>query len=619
VANILFTSDPPPNPPFNSLIDPILLQEYLSNGWVLPSPPGFNKNHARLFTVKQNNKVRLIFDCRFINRYVMKNRFLLEDLRTVQRISHNGDFFAKIDLQKAYHQVVMDESARRYLGFRANGLDYHFRVMPFGLSCAPMILTKALKAVAALARSKGVRLNIYLDDILIASPSPVKLIQDVQTVVDCLHTYGWRINFEKCQFDPSNSIDYIGAHISSTPMVSMTITSEAFSNLQSQIRLLLSGSSIPLFQVRRFLGILNWSLRFAPLLKTHRTPLQLQLLDCLHRNQNRLVLNAPSKARLAALLKHPLESFRLYSIPSPELIVSSDATLDVLAASIRDAGKILDTTSSLHPCEEHINVKEARAVLLAVNTFKDLLRGKSVLFAIDNQVVLYNLRSGLAANPEIQELVMKIYDGLLDSGVKRAWFSYVRSKENTLADSLSRPDHESWSLNKGVLSEIAHTTNFFPQLELFGDETNHLLPSFVSKHPNRRALFHNAFSRDWSALPPMYANPPFSLLGRVLQKIVAERPSILLIAPEWPSRPWWPLLLEADQIYRLPRSSRLFSFLGRFHYPLKWSPLVAVFLARHSRSSIQVDQEDFLSQTDFHSFKNPMMEHSRNDRSTIVL
>jgi hypothetical protein len=214
---------------------------------------------------------------------------------------------------------------------------------------------------------------------------------------------------------------------------------------------------------------------------------------------------------------------------------------------------------------------------------------------------------------------MQIYDTLLEAGVKRAWFSYIRSEDNTLADSLSRPDHESWALNQGVLSEITLMTRFFPQLELFGDETNHLLPSFVSKHPNRRAQFHNAFSKDWSTLPPMYANPPFSLLGRVLQKIITERPSIMLIAPEWPSRPWWPLLLQADQIYRLPRSSRLFSFLGRFHYPLRWSPLVAVFLARPRPNYPFSNPEDPLLRTDFLSFKDPMREQSRNDRSTIML
>ena len=44
---------------------------------------------------------------------------------------------------------------------------YQFNCLPFGLSCAPWVFTKITKAVAAVLREMGVRIIIYIDDMLI--------------------------------------------------------------------------------------------------------------------------------------------------------------------------------------------------------------------------------------------------------------------------------------------------------------------------------------------------------------------------------------------------------------------------------------------------------------------
>ena len=54
----------------------------------------------------------------------------------------------------------------------------------------------------------------------------------------------------------------------------------------------------------------------------------------------------------------------------------------------------------------------------------------------------------------------------------------------------------------------------------------------------------DAFSVVWSDLKP-YLSPPFSLLGKVLQKLkVEEVPRAVVITPDWPTAHWFPLLLE---------------------------------------------------------------------------
>ena len=47
------------------------------------------------------------------------------------------------------------------------GHSYEFTSLPFGLSTAPWVFTKALRSVIGLLQKRGIRCVIYLDDILI--------------------------------------------------------------------------------------------------------------------------------------------------------------------------------------------------------------------------------------------------------------------------------------------------------------------------------------------------------------------------------------------------------------------------------------------------------------------
>jgi hypothetical protein len=52
------------------------------------------------------------------------------------------------------------------------GVTYQFTCLAFGLSSAPWLFTKLLRVVAAHLRRNGIRVLLYLDDILIVA-SPV--------------------------------------------------------------------------------------------------------------------------------------------------------------------------------------------------------------------------------------------------------------------------------------------------------------------------------------------------------------------------------------------------------------------------------------------------------------
>ena len=65
------------------------------------------------------------------------------------------------------------------------------------------------------------------------------------------------------------------------------------------------------------------------------------------------------------------------------------------------------------------------------------------------------------------------------------------------------------------------------QVELFASQKQHIMQLYCSKHLN------NAFRFLWKAMGLAYANPPFSLLAKVLTKIAYEGGRFVMCTPDW--------------------------------------------------------------------------------------
>ena len=68
----------------------------------------------------------------------------------------------------------------------------------------------------AFLRRWGIRLVIYLDDILILSESKEGLLADINTVIDLLQSLGFLINGEKSIIVPTQKIECLGLIVDST-------------------------------------------------------------------------------------------------------------------------------------------------------------------------------------------------------------------------------------------------------------------------------------------------------------------------------------------------------------------------------------------------------------------
>ncbi len=125
-------------------------------------------------------------------------------------------------------------------------------------------------------------------------------------------------------------------------------------------------------------------------------------------------------------------------------------------------------------------------------------------------------------------------------------------------------------------------------------ETSHCPLWFSLTHPAPLAM--DAMAQTWPRLH-LYAFPPIALLPGVLERVRRDRVLLLLIAPRWPGRVWFPdliSLLDGPPLV-LPVKKDLLSQAGGsiFHpQPELWK--LWVWPLRGPSSWTQVSQPKFL-------------------------
>ena len=96
-------------------------------------------------------------------------------------------------------------------------------------------------------------------------------------------------------------------------------------------------------------------------------------------------------------------------------------------------------------------------------------------------------------------------------------------------------------LDPVVFQHAARHLRFKPTVDLFANNIHHQLPRYFSPTADANAAGINAFTQHWSREWRPYANPPWPHIAKVLQQVVRQRVTIMMVVPEWPSAPWYPL------------------------------------------------------------------------------
>ena len=205
---------------------------------------------------KKDGGMRPIFNLKALNQFVVYNHFQMEGFHVVRNIIQRGDWLCKVDLKDAYFCIPIHHNHRKFLRFQFKGLMLQYRSLPFGLATGSRLFTKVMKPIIALLRRIGVRLVIYLDDILLLNQSQVGLQKDRDTLLWLLHNLGWLVNWKKSVLIPSQKLEFLGLTINSTEM-EITLSETKVAKIKQKCLETVNKQNVSIQELSSLIGTIN--------------------------------------------------------------------------------------------------------------------------------------------------------------------------------------------------------------------------------------------------------------------------------------------------------------------------------------------------------------------------
>jgi predicted aspartyl protease len=147
---------------------------------------------------KKDGTIRFCVDYRRLNDVTIKDKYALPRIDDALASLSGNKYFTSLDLAQGYLQIPMDPNDKEKTAFITDSGLYQFNVMSFGLTNAPATFQRYMDAV--LAGLKWNSLLVYIDDILIFSPTFESHLKDVETVFARLAEANLQLKPTKCNF-----------------------------------------------------------------------------------------------------------------------------------------------------------------------------------------------------------------------------------------------------------------------------------------------------------------------------------------------------------------------------------------------------------------------------------
>lgn len=375
------------------------------------------------------------------------------------------------------------------------------------------------------------------------------------------------MNTGKSCLVPSQVTTFIGLSLDSRTMTACP-SPHRVDDILGLLLLFQGGRRLPYRMFLRLLGKLTSIAAVVPLGLLLLRPLQRWLnsfhLDAKRHGHRRIVV---SQRCLLALVKWRDRAYisggvPMGSIPSRRETVATDACLSGWGAVWQ--GSTARGQWSAEDGADHINVLELRAVHLALQHFLPHLEGKHVLVRSDNTSAVYHVNH--QGGTKSARLLQVSTDLLTWAAPRLASLRamYLPGEQNQPADFLSRqrPPSGEWRLHPEVVHAIWGRYGR-AEVDLFASEASTHCRLWFSLAEETSPLGQDALAHAWPETL-LYAFPPLPLIRPVLQRVLQGGHTVLLVAPLWPGRTWFPLLhrLCCGAPWHLPDRKDLLSQLG---------------------------------------------------------
>lgn len=521
----------------DNCIDELLTSEFIS-----PCTPCEGQFISPIFTVpKPNGKHRFILNLKMLNKYINVNHFKMEDYRTALKLLHSNYYMTTIDLQDAYFLISIEKNDRKKLRFEWKSQIYEFNVLPFGLCTAPYVFTKLIKPVLQYLRLSGLLSVAYLDDFLCIGRSFDECLKNVTTTKQVLVSLGFVINIQKSVMVPNYSCKFLGFILDTKHMI-ITLPKDKKTRIKNKATEMITKNSSSVRKFAEFIGLLTSA---CPAVSYG------WMYTKLFEREKYLALNGTYNYNKQMTIQSYLQNDFLWWIEKIDLsfcpIRKNNYCMEIFSDASNTGWGIACGDQSANgnwtevELNLHINTLELKAAYYGLKIFTENERDCEILLRIDNTTAIsYINRMGGIQHPHLNDLARKIWQWCEERNIY-IFASYIKSCENTIADRESRRiniDTE-WEICEPVFTQITKLLGK-PEFDLFASAQNNKCSRYASWKLDPFSEVVDAFTFNWHNIK-FYAFPPFSIIPRVLEKIITDQAKGILIVPNWPSQPWYPL------------------------------------------------------------------------------
>ena len=256
-----------------------------------------------------------------------------------------------------------------------------------------------------------------------------------------------------------------------------------------------------------------------------------------------------------------MSSFNHIRTGNPTLTITTDACFTGWGGTIgTNSTHGLWHSEEIQPDTSDINILELKAILFSLKALLHTQRDTHIKILSDNTTAVHSINNmGTCHSFPCHDIVLQIWDWAKDNN---NWLtaSHIPGKENIEADRLSRIRETSmeWKLDENIFQKVNRKFGFIPDIDLFATRINTQLHTYASFLPDPEAQHINAFTLDWGKFGKIYCFPPFSIIGKVIRKFIADKAEGILITPNWQTQYWYPLPLGISKPYFLSSTTMLY-------------------------------------------------------------
>jgi len=214
---------------------------------------------------KANGKWRMCVDYTDLNKACPRDAYPLPNIDRLVDGAAGNKVLSFLDAYSSYNQIPMAIADMHKTAFITDDANYFYRVMPFGLKNAGATYQRLMDKV--FSHLTGHCVEVYVDDMVVKSPSHHQHAEDLEAVFSALRQYNLHLNPDKCIFGVDRG-KFLGFMLTQRGIEANPVKCKAIIEMRSPTTVK---------EVQRLIGRLTAISRFLPKLAEQTQPI-IQLL-----------------------------------------------------------------------------------------------------------------------------------------------------------------------------------------------------------------------------------------------------------------------------------------------------------------------------------------------------